>query len=107
MLLSTSTVGAGVVGTFEGGYIVTNFTGTLLSSPTQNTRGNIGTFDYECNPTTGSCPGYVNWTTFYFSSTTGFSLGKLGDWWGWVYHAGSNGSWVNSIVGNLGDITGN
>ncbi len=99
---SGGTVGAGVIGTFQGGYIATSFTGTLLSSPKARTRGSIGTFDYECD-TDPSCPGYVDWTTLYFSSTSGFSL----DWWGWIYHAGNNGSWVNSSSGNSGDITGN
>jgi hypothetical protein len=42
------TVGDDVVGTFEGGYRSTIFTGTLLGTPTQSTRGSIGTFDYAC-----------------------------------------------------------
>jgi hypothetical protein len=96
------TVGDDVVGTFEGGYRSTTFTGTLLGTPTQSTRGSIGTFDYACDGTTGVCPGFVDWTTFYFSSTTGFDLA----WWGWIYHGGLNGTWVNASTGNSGDITG-
>lgn len=99
---NTGTVGAGVVGTFEGGYIAIRFTGIPLSSPLANTNGSIGSFNYGCD-TDPSCPGYVDWTTQYFSSTSGFNL----DWWGWIYHAGNNGSWVNSSGGNSGDITGN
>jgi hypothetical protein len=41
---------------------------------------------------------------------------KIGDeytysmtWWGYVYHAGKNGTWVNAAdpPGNQGNITGN
>jgi len=102
---ANDTVAAGVTGTFEGGYRSTVFTGTLKDSPDYRTRGNIGTFNYMCVimpgvPGGAACPGYQDWTTFYFSSTVGFDLA----WWGWVYHAGNNGSWVNSIDGNSGDI---
>lgn len=99
---SSTALGDGVTGTFEGGYISTIFGGTLLSSPAARTKGNIGTFDYNCDEN-GNCPGYVSWTTLYFSSTSGFDYA----WWGWVYHAGNNGSWVNAVTGNSGDITGN
>jgi hypothetical protein len=64
--------------------------------------GSIGTFDYKCDAF-GNCPGYANWTEFYFTAISGFDLA----WWGWVYHAGDNGSWVNSIFRNSGNITGN
>jgi hypothetical protein len=99
---NTGTVGDGVVGTFEGGYRSTIFTGHLLSTPLAKTKGSIGSFDYNCD-STFNCPGYVDWTTLYFSDTQGFDL----EWWGWTYHAGNNGSWVNAIGGNSGDITGN
>ncbi|TBR26429.1 MAG: hypothetical protein EPO63_00200 [Candidatus Nitrosotenuis sp.] len=94
----TSTVDAGVKGTFDGGYVTTNFTGTL--SPTVPTHGSIGSFDYQCD-VSGNCPGFVNWIDLYFADTDGFDL----TWWGWKYHAGKHGSWVNSIDGNFGDIT--
>ena len=102
---TNDTVAAGVTGTFEGGYRSTVFTGTLKDPPDYRTSGNIGTFNYMCVILPGvvdgaACPGYRDWTTFYFSSTLGFDLA----WWGWVYHAGDNGSWVNSIDGNSGDI---
>ena len=102
---ANDTVAAGVTGTFEGGYRSTVFTGTLKDPPDYRTSGNIGTFNYMCVILPGvvdgaACPGYRDWTTFYFSSTLGFDLA----WWGWVYHAGDNGSWVNSIDGNSGDI---
>ena len=98
----TGTVDAGVIGTFEGGYVSTAFTATLVSNPAKRTMGSIGTFDYQCD-TAGKCPEYVDWTTLYFTAVSGFDLA----WWGWVYHAGNNGSWVNSIDSNSGNITGN
>lgn len=97
-----ATVGAGVDGTFEGGYQSTVFTGTLKANPAYSTRGNIGDFNYQCD-INFNCPGAVDWTTIYFDATSDFGLA----WWGWVYHAGDNGSWVNAITGNSGDITGN
>lgn len=98
----SSTVGDGVVGTFEGGYVSTLFSATLKPAPSARVRGSIGTFDYACD-TTFDCPGFVDWTTLYFDAVSAFDLA----WWGWVYHAGNNGSWVNAISGNSGDITGN
>ena len=99
----TGTIGAGVVGTFEGGYTALGLTGTLLPTPLMNTNGSIGSINYECEAVTGSCPGYVDWTTYYFSPPVPISP----TWWGWNYHAGSDGSWVNAATGNTGDITGN
>jgi hypothetical protein len=98
----TGQVGAGVVGTFEGGYASTVFSATLKSTPGARVRGSIGTFDYACDAAF-NCPGAVDWTTLYFDNVSGFDLA----WWGWTYHAGNNGSWVNAISGNTGDITGN
>jgi hypothetical protein len=95
------TVSAGISAPFVGGYRATQFSGSLLTSPLASTHGNIGTFDYMCDASF-NCPGFVDWTTLYFSTTTGFNL----DWWGWIYHGGSNGTWVNAISGNSGDITG-
>lgn len=94
-------LGEGVTGTFQGGYVST-FIGTLKSTPDKRTKGNLGTFDYNCDEN-ANCPGYVSWRDLYFSSTSGFDC----TWWGWVYHAGDNGSWVNAVTGNSGDITGN
>ena len=97
-----SSVGDGIVGTFEGGYTSTEFTATLLPTPNVRKKGSIGTYDYACDGDF-HCPGAVDWTTLYFSGISGFDL----SWWGWVYHAGNNGSWTNAITGNSGDITGN
>jgi hypothetical protein len=97
----SSTVTAGITGTILGGYRATSFSGTLLASSAYPSHGNIGSFDYMCD-LAFICPGYVDWLTLYFSSTSGFNL----DWWGWIYHAGGNGTWVNASSGSTGDITG-
>ena len=86
-------------GAFEGGYRAT-ITGSLDTTPGWSTRGLVGLFDYECDINTSDCPGYVNWSEQYFDSISDFDY----DWWGWIYHAGDNGTWVNSIDGNSGDI---
>jgi hypothetical protein len=96
---TNDTVAPGITGTFEGGYRSTVFIGTLKDPPDYRTRGNIGTFNYGCVPNV-ACTNRTDWRDFYFSSHSGFAL----EWWGWVYHAGDNGSWVNSIDGNSGDI---
>lgn len=97
--MGTGTINAGLTGTFEGGYI-TGFTGTLKANPTVSTRGNIGSVNYACD-TSGNCPGFVDWTTFFFDSTNGF---ENYSWWGWIYHGGDNGTWVNASSGSSGDI---
>jgi hypothetical protein len=45
----------------------------------------------------------TRWRSDYFTGVSGFAFDE---WWGWVYHAGNNGSWVNAIDGNEGNITG-
>lgn len=93
---------AGVMGTFEGGLINT-FTGTFDPGD-MRTRGSIGTLDGDCNAATaGGClaPVFSAWRSEFFTDVDDSSL----SWWGWVYHAGKNGTWVNSSDGNEGDIT--
>lgn len=96
---NTGDIDAGIVGTFDGGYTSTVFPGTLQTSPAHKVKGSIGTFDYDCDGAF-DCPGYFDWVNTYFSSTAGFELA----WWGWIYHGGQNGTWVNSVDGNSGDI---
>jgi len=95
---------AGVIGTFQGGYTET-FTGTF--DPTERTRGSIGTFDHDCDPSSagGNCDGagVTRWLGLYFTGVAGFDFGE---WWGWIYRAGNNGVWVNAIDGTDGNITG-
>jgi len=89
-----------ITGTMHGGYTAT-FEGTLSSSPEFSTHGNIGTFDYQCDPN-GNCPGYVDWVGMYFPGYSNFAQ----PWWGWIYRTPHNGTWVNASSGNSGDITG-
>jgi len=96
------TVGAGVKGAFEGGYQAT-FNGTLSSG--LQTKGNIGSFNFNCDPTTSVCPGQYDWVGAYFGPTADTTFNEA--YWAWNYHAGNNGSWVNASTGNQGDITGN
>lgn len=96
---ATGTLTAGVRGTFQGGYVTTIFTGTLR--PGAPVRGSLGTIDYQCD-VNANCPGYVDWSDELFDHVSGFDLA----WWGWIYRAGDNGTWVNAITGNSGDITG-
>jgi hypothetical protein len=97
---ASGTVSAGITGHFDGGYRM-DFNGTPIAHPTVKTHGSIGTFDYRCN-TAGNCPGSVYWVTLFFTNVTGDDF----DWWGWLYKAGKNGTWLNSIDGARGDITG-
>lgn len=97
---NTDTIAAGIEGTFEGGYRAT-ITGTLNATPALRTKGNIGTSDYGCDIDTGDCTNRFSWPDAYF--TTGYSFTY--DWWGWVYHGGRHGTWVNSQDGDQGDIT--
>ena len=100
---STGTVAAGIHGNFRGGYVA-NFSATF--APSRHTSGSLGTFNYACvlsaGNTVASCPGYQDWTTFFFSSTSGFTENT----WGWIYTTEANGTWVNASTGNHGDITG-
>ena len=84
-------------GTFEGGYTGT-ITGTPLATPLWPTHGSVGTTDYMCD-TSGICPGYIDWVTQYFPVDT-FSY----DFWGWIYHGGKYGTWVNASTGSSGDV---
>ncbi len=97
----SGTVAAGITGTFEGGYRAV-ITGVLNPSPTERTKGNIGEKDYQGNiaPDGTGTLNPFSWLATYFSSVSGFSM----QWWGWIYHAGDNGSWVNSSDGNQGNI---
>ena len=92
----TGTVDAGIAGIFYGGYRTVNFKATL--APTVATHGSIGTYDYQCD-VSGTCPGFVDWTTLYFKDVSGFDLA----WWGWQYTLGMTG--IGFLDGNHGNIT--
>jgi len=85
-------------GSMQGGYRAT-ITGTLLTEATWTTHGTVGRFDYGCTAP-GVCPGAVDWVDQYFEPGYGFSF----DFWGWIYRAGRDGTWVNASTGSSGDI---
>lgn len=85
-------------GTFQGGYRAT-IAGTLKENPDWETRGTIGTVDYQCD-ISGNCPGAENWADAYFEPGYSFEY----EWWGWIYHGDKCGTWVNSMDRNAGDV---
>jgi len=93
-------IGDNVKAKIKGGYRAT-ITGTLLPTLLWPTHGSVvkGTVDYGCS-ILAICPGYVDWTTQYFSGVSSFTE----VWWGWFYDAGNHGKWLNSIGGNAGNI---
>src|SRR5262249_8502478 len=87
---NSGTVDAGVTGNLEGGYITSNIVGTFSASA-YATRGNLGTFDLECNGT-DTCPGErPSWKSYFSPLTSASEFSQ----WGWIYHAGKNGTWLN------------
>lgn len=99
----SATVNAGDKGELRGGYVTTFFTGTLNPHPAYATNGNLGSFDLMCTDA-NTCPGAHPSYLSYFSATTGDSLAH----WGWIYHAGNHGTWLNQddvAAADGGDIT--
>lgn len=95
----SGSLAGGEKGSFEGGYWAT-ITGTLSATPAWQTNGNVGVFNFGCNPSTGVCSNAFSWLDQYFSSISDFAY----NWWGWTYHGGKNGTWNNVSTGNSGDI---
>ncbi len=87
-------LGAGIKGTFEGGYYTLPFTGTLQKDV--QVKGNLGTFDMTKNP--------LDWVSYYFGTSADSTFNYT--YWSWTYHAGNNGTWINAWDGSSGDITG-
>lgn len=95
----TGLIGSGVDGVMRGGYRAV-FNGTMLQDPAWAKKGNIGTFDYNCD-LLANCPGRVDWVAQYFGpGYTNFDR----PYWGWTYNAGKHGVWVNASTGNSGNI---
>jgi hypothetical protein len=88
-------LGALVDGTFEGGYRLVFDADENFVGPT---RGHVETVPVSTSST--------DWMPSYFVNV---GAGTTPEWWGWVYHGGHNGTWVNAIgVGNpQGNISGN
>ena len=78
-------------------------TASLKTNPPYDLKGHIGQFDYNCNQS-GACRSIFDWLSTYFDSTSGFA-DFTQNWWGWIYHGGNDGTWVNAINGSSGDIT--
>lgn len=100
----SSTVSSGVTGDLHGGYVTTFFGGTLDPAPAYANHGDLGTFDLMCTDAY-NCPGAYPSYASYFSTTSGNDLAQ----WGWIYHAGKNGTWLNQddvAAADSGDITG-
>jgi hypothetical protein len=97
----TSTVSAGINGRINGGYTTKDFTGTLNSTQTYAMRGNLGTFNLNCD-TSFNCPGAHPSFLSYFTGSPSWDYAN----WGWSYHTAKNGDWLNADSGNSGDITG-
>lgn len=89
----TTVLSGSEVGTMQGGRIG-HFSGTLKSDPDYPRFGNIGTFNFTSDPS-------FSWLNTYFD---GASSNYYDSWWGWIYHGGQNGTWINSFDGNFGDI---
>lgn len=99
-LVPSVTIGAGIKGTIDGGYIGT-FTANSFNSQLQ-TNGSLGTIDYQCT-SAYTCANAFDWLSTYFGGVTNFNQ----PYWAWNYHAGNNGSMVQSSNGYQGNITGN
>lgn len=97
---ATGTVAAGVAGTLSGGSRTSVFAGSLVQHPAYKTHGNLGSFDLECDRNQ-NCPGAHPTVDSFVSGWNGGL-----DWWGWQYKTPQNGTWLNDISGNSGDITG-
>jgi hypothetical protein len=89
---SITNLSSGITGTFEGGYRGV-ITGTLKTQPDYKTKGNIGTFDYNLEVPV------VSILAAYFEPGYTFEYA----FWGWIYNAGDNGTWVNAET-STGDI---
>ena len=101
----TGHVSAGIPGSFVGGELTGQFTGSLVASPAYPTRGDVGptlstnTFDLRCTDA-NTCPGAHPSISSY---VTGYD-GRLA-WWGWQYTTDGHGTWTDSSDGITGDIT--
>jgi hypothetical protein len=83
----------------KGGYTAT-IKGTLADDPEWPLRGSVGTVDYQGDVQAGTRPGAVDWVSDVYFPSAGFSF----DWWGWIYHGGKCGTWVNASTKDCGDI---
>ena len=79
---------AGITGTFDGGYIIAAINGKF--APRFKTSGNLGSFDAKCNAQLDCSGTYPEWTSYFTDVKGGGFAG-----WGWLYDAGTHGSWLD------------
>jgi len=85
-----SYVAGGITGTFDGGYVTTEIVGKF--TPRYPTHGNLGTFDAKCDRDF-NCPGKRPSWLSYFTKPVANEFAS----WGWLYDAGSHGSWLDQV----------
>jgi len=97
----SSTVTAGVKGELQGGYITSDIVGTFSASGP--THGNLGSFDLKCVDA-NTCPGtHPSWPDYFSNVLSSNDFAQ----WGWIYHAGKHGTWLNQddvAAADSGDI---
>ena len=103
----TGSLSAGISGEIVGGYITTDivFVGTFNPNALPTT-GNLGVYDLQCDQY-GNCPGSaISWLAYFGGSVS--SAHYFAEW-GWIYHAGDHGTWLNQddvAAADSGNITG-
>jgi len=83
-------VAGGITGTFDGGYVTTEIVGKF--TPRYPTHGNLGTFDAKCDRDF-NCPGKRPSWLSYFTKPVANEFAS----WGWLYDAGSHGTWLDQV----------
>lgn len=79
---------AGIEGTFNGGYVVADISGSF--APRYKTRGDLGSFDANCDANFVCKGAHPSWLSYFRHVTAGGFVG-----WGWLYDAGSHGVWLD------------
>jgi len=85
-----SYVTGGITGTFDGGYVTTQIHGKF--TPRYPTHGKLGTFDAKCD-LDFNCPGKRPSWLSYFTRPVANEFAS----WGWLYDAGSHGTWLDQV----------
>lgn len=94
-----SQIPAGIEGTIDGGSITADIMGTF--DPSRPTRGDLGTFDLMCDRSY-NCPGDLpTWNDYFDAGASGTDFAQ----WGFIYKAGSHGTWLAEDTTDEGDIT--
>jgi hypothetical protein len=99
---TNSTIAAGITGDIEGGYVTDQIVGTF--APTLPTHGDLGTFDDQCDVNFNCAGSHPSWASYFNPLTSAASFAQ----WGWIYHAGKHGTWLNQddvSAADSGDIT--